>query len=120
MDPLPMKPVLNITCDCVEPRWKRYAVTRAHAKRAGLPEMSGLGTPPISVRARILHFRLGDLERGHVRLLLQDQIEERHGLARVEGATWVTVPDKRRYFPCADRHAAGHRTPWCSQWSRGR
>ena len=73
MDPFTDEPVLNITCDVVEPTdGKPYdRCPRGIAKRA---EAYLKSTRPGRRRllrpgARVLHFRRRDLERRHVRLL---------------------------------------------------
>jgi len=105
MDPFTDEPVLNLTCDAVEPSdGKGYdRDPRTIAKRAEAYMKSTVwATPRIRPGARVLHFRLGHLERGHVGLLRENQVGEAPWSSGEEyegGNMGHRAPVKGGYFP---------------------
>ena len=102
MDPFTDEPTLILTCDVVEPTdGKGYdRDPRSIAKRCrGVPEVDWPGRRRLlRPRAGVLHFRLGDLECRHVRLVGQSRVRRSAVVARTSSwraATRVIVRRSR-------------------------
>ncbi len=81
MDPFREEPTLLLTCDVVEPSRRQGLLARPaldRATRRGLPEIERPRRHRLlRSRARVLHLRLGDLARRHVRLLRRGSTRKR-------------------------------------------
>ena len=107
IDPFTDETTLNITCDVVEPAGRQGLRPRSALARQARRGVSQVDRPRrhrlLRPGARVLHFRLGDLERRHVGLRRsRSSRKKRRGrpARNSKAATWAIAPPvKGGYFP---------------------